>query len=193
VNPVDAAPAFLRVLLLVTAATWVLGELRQSLRHRPEGVKAKWGGEFVFRFVIVVGIISARFLRGVPSGTIRPAAVAAWVGLGLLWCGIGLRFWSFRTLGRYFTFVVQTSTDQPVITDGPYRVLRHPSYAGLLLIVMSAGLLIGNWWSLAALTVATTCGLVFRIHVEERALLHNLGDDYRDYAATHKRLVPFIW
>jgi protein-S-isoprenylcysteine O-methyltransferase Ste14 len=58
---------------------------------------------------------------------------------------------------------------------------------------MSAGLFIGNWWSFVVLTVAATCGLVFRIDVEERALLHNLGNDYRNYAATHKRLVPFVW
>ena len=44
-----------------------------------------------------------------------------------------------------------------------------------------------------ALSVAMTGGLVFRIRVEERALLQSLGDGYRDYAATHKRLVPLIW
>jgi protein-S-isoprenylcysteine O-methyltransferase Ste14 len=47
--------------------------------------------------------------------------------------------------------------------------------------------------SFVCLTVATTGGLVFRIRVEERALLQHLGDGYRDYAATHKRLVPLIW
>lgn len=80
-----------------------------------------------------------------------------------------------------------------MITNGPYRVIRHPSYAGLLLIVMAVGLFIGTWWSLISLTIAVAGGLVFRIRVEERALLQNLGDDYRDYAATHRRLVPFIW
>jgi protein-S-isoprenylcysteine O-methyltransferase Ste14 len=87
----------------------------------------------------------------------------------------------------------QTCGDQPVITNGPYRVLRHPGYAGLLLAVMGAGLFIGNWLSFVSLTIAMACGLVFRIRVEQRALLQNLGDDYRNYAATHKRLVPFIW
>jgi protein-S-isoprenylcysteine O-methyltransferase Ste14 len=96
-------------------------------------------------------------------------------------------------LGRYFTFTVQTSSDQPVITEGRYRVIRHPSYSGLLLVFMAVGLFIGNWWSLVVLTVAIAGGLVFRIRVEERALMQNLGDGYRDYAATHKRLVPLIW
>ena len=111
----------------------------------------------------------------------------------LFWGGVFLRFWSFHTLGRYFTFTVQTSSDQPVISSGPYRVIRHPSYAGLLLIFVAVGVFIGNWWSLAGLIVAVGGGLVFRIRVEERALMQNLGEGYRVYAATHKRLVPLIW
>lgn len=189
-----AIPPFAHGLLLGTVLVWVVLELRQSVNHRPEGVKANWGSEIVFRLAVAAGVLVAIVLsRAAPAAAIRPAAVAACIGLGLLWCGIALRFWSFRTLGRYFTFIVQTSADQPVITDGPYRAIRHPSYAGMLLAVTGLGLFIGNWLSLASLTIAMACGLVFRIRVEERALLQNLGDDYRNYAATHKRLVPFIW
>lgn len=177
-----------------TAAIWVVLELRQSITHRPEGVKANWGSEVLFRLIVGIGALVAAVLSGVAeSATIRPAALADWIGLVLFWGGISLRLWSFRTLGRYFTFTIQTSSDQPVITDGPYRVIRHPSYAGLLLVIMAVGLFIGNWWSLVGLTVAIAGGLVFRIRVEERALMQNLGDGYRDYAATHKRLVPLIW
>jgi protein-S-isoprenylcysteine O-methyltransferase Ste14 len=177
-----------------TAAIWVVLELRQSITHRPEGVKANWGSEVLFRLIVGIGALVAAVLSGVAeSATIRPAALADWIGLVLFWGGISLRLWSFRTPGRYFTFTVQTSGDQPVITDGPYRVIRHPSYAGLLLVIMAVGLFIGNWWSLVGLTVAIAGGLVFRIRVEERALMQNLGDGYRDYAATHKRLVPLIW
>jgi protein-S-isoprenylcysteine O-methyltransferase Ste14 len=187
------APAA-RWLLLVTAVIWVALELRQSITHRPEGHKAGWGSEAVFRLIVAAGAGAAIVLmRTAPGAVIRPAAAAAWAGLALFWLGVALRVWSFRTLGRYFTFVVQASSDQPVITDGPYRFIRHPSYAGILLAVLALGLLIGNWWSLLSLAVAVTGGLVFRIHVEEQALLESLGDRYRSYAATRKRLVPVIW
>jgi protein-S-isoprenylcysteine O-methyltransferase Ste14 len=65
--------------------------------------------------------------------------------------------------------------------------------AAIILAVTGIGLFIGNWLSLIGLTAAVTCGLVYRIHVEERALLRDLGDNYRAYATTHKRLVPYIW
>jgi protein-S-isoprenylcysteine O-methyltransferase Ste14 len=184
----------MRWMLVATAAVWVVLELRQSLAHRPEAVKASRRSEVLFRLIVGIGALMAGALAGIAkSATIRPVAVADWVGLVLFWAGISLRLWSFHTLGRYFTFTVQTSVDQPVISDGPYRLIRHPSYAALLLIMVAVGLLMGNWWSLACLTAAMAGGFVFRIRVEERALMHNLGDGYREYAATHKRLVPFIW
>jgi protein-S-isoprenylcysteine O-methyltransferase Ste14 len=86
-----------------------------------------------------------------------------------------------------------TSGDQPVITTGPYRSLRHPSYTGILLIAIGAGAVWGNWLGLSVLTMMTLVGLVYRISVEEKALLEDLGDRYRTYAEHHKRLIPFVW
>jgi protein-S-isoprenylcysteine O-methyltransferase Ste14 len=107
--------------------------------------------------------------------------------------GEAMRVWSKVTLGRYFTYAVMTSNDQPVITSGPYRFLRHPSYTGILLIAIGAGATWGNWLGLGALTLTTLAGLSYRISVEERALLEELGDRYRTYADQHKRLIPFVW
>ncbi len=188
------ASPVVRLIVVVTVAIWVLLELRQSIGRRREAVEASWTSEVLFRIIGAVGALMAGVLAGLaPSATIRPPTLAVRIGLCLFWGGISLRLWSFRTLGRYFTFTVQTSGDQPVITGGPYRAIRHPSYAGLPLVIVAVGLFVGNWWSLVCLTVATTGALVFRIHVEERALTENLGANYRAYAATHKRLVPFVW
>ena len=97
------------------------------------------------------------------------------------------------TLGKYFTAAVAVSADQPVVSAGPYRVLRHPSYTGLLLAMTGVGLASANWASLISMTVLALAGILWRIHAEERALLATLGDPYRAYAAQHKRLVPLVW
>jgi protein-S-isoprenylcysteine O-methyltransferase Ste14 len=175
----------MRWILVGIAAIWVALELRQSLTHRPEGVNASWGSEFLVRLVVTVGAVGASVLAGVAkSATIRPAAVADWIGLVLFGVGISLRLWSLHALGRYFTFTVQTSGDRPVISNGPYRLIRPPSYVGLLLVIMAVGLFIGNWLSLLCLTIALAGGLAFRIRVEERALMHSLGDAPYDFADT---------
>jgi protein-S-isoprenylcysteine O-methyltransferase Ste14 len=185
-------PPVARALIIATGLVWVVVEIRQSTNTRSEAVTSDKGSRPVIRVCSIAGVIGAVLaFKAVPSATIPSAG--AWVGLALLWCGIGLRFWSFYTLGRYFTFTVQTSPDQPVITAGPYGVIRHPSYAGILLAVVGLGFYFGNWLSLIVLVTAVTGGIVYRIRVEERALVGELGDAYRAYAATHKRLVPYVW
>ena len=72
-------------------------------------------------------------------------------------------------------------------------MVRHPSCAGVLLAFMGLGLFIGNWVSFLILTVAVASGIVFRIRVEERAPVQDLGEPYRAYAVTHTRRVPFVW
>lgn len=182
-----------QVLLGATAVIWVALELRQGLARRPEAVTTDRSSLMVLRAAFIGGFVAAvAIARAVPGARIQPE-LAASLGLILMWCGIAFRFWSFRTLGRYFTFTVQTSKDQPVITDGPYRLVRHPGYTGLLLALTGVGLFLANWAAAVGLTVLVTAGLVYRIRVEERAMLQTIGDRYRDYAATHKRLIPLVW
>ena len=192
-SPLASTSPFLRWIVVGSAVIWWVSELTQSMTHRSEGVKASRGGEILFRLIIGMGAIAAGVLSGARWAVIRPAAAAACIGLVLFWGGVSLRLWSFHTLGRFFTFTIQTSGDQPVIAEGPYRVIRHPSYTGLLLILMGIGLFIGSWLSLICLILTATVALVLRIRVEEQALMQDLGEGYRDYAATHKRLVPFVW
>jgi len=187
-------PTLLRILVLLTGVVWVGMELRQSVNYRPEATSVDRASTRNLVLMVAAGVLVASFaLRDVPSAAIGPVTAARGVALVLLWAGIALRQWSFRTLGRYFTFTIETSGDQPVIATGPYRVLRHPSYTGLLLVLVGIGLLLGNWLSLLAVAVAVTAALVYRIGVEERALEAALGDRYREYAATRKRLIPYVW
>jgi protein-S-isoprenylcysteine O-methyltransferase Ste14 len=131
--------------------------------------------------------------RLVPAAAIRPAAAAFAAGVASLLGGLVLRGWSIKTLGDYFTGAVMVSSDQPVITAGPYRVLRHPSYTGFLLACTGVGLASANGVALAVMVLLPLAVFFWRIHAEETALLAALGDRYRVYAGQHKRLVPFVW
>jgi protein-S-isoprenylcysteine O-methyltransferase Ste14 len=185
----------LEICLLAALLAWVSLELRQALHVRREARTSDQGSIAGLRVAALVGFLGGALLgKAVPAATIGPVAVVGWIGLAALIGGVALRAWCFHTLGHYFTVTVQTSADQPVITAGPYRVLRHPSYAGLLLALLGvATVAMRNWLSLLVVAVAVGGGLAYRIRVEERALLRDLGADYRAYAATHKRLVPFVW
>ena len=129
----------------------------------------------------------------VPAANIGHPAIAFAVGMVLLASGVTVRLWSFWTLGRYFTFTVKVSPDQPVVAAGPYRVVRHPGYAGGLLAMIGFGVLYGNWVSFAVIAALWSVIIIWRIRVEERALLAALDGRYRSYAAHRKRLIPLLW
>ena len=78
-----------------------------------------------------------------------------------------------------FLLLLATLAWEPEVTAGPYRVLRHPSYTGILLAFMGVGLAAANWAGLAAVTLLPLAILLWRIHIEENALLATLGDRYR--------------
>jgi protein-S-isoprenylcysteine O-methyltransferase len=118
---------------------------------------------------------------------------AGWVGIGLMVGGIGLRLWSTRVLGRYYTRTLRTAEDQRVICHGPYKILRHPGYCGVLLMWGGAGLATLNWGTLTAVIVAMSGAYNYRIRCEEHMLCNALGQQYEAYMARTWKLVPFVY
>jgi protein-S-isoprenylcysteine O-methyltransferase Ste14 len=183
------------LLLLIVAMAWGMMELSHASSTRAGTTRADGGGRRLTVVPVVVAASVMLYLAPhiVPAAAIRPGAAAFAVGMVVLLGGLVLRGWSIKTLGEYFTGRVMVSADQLVITAGPYRLLRHPSYTGLLLACAGVGLASANWVAVAAMVVLPLAAVLWRIHAEERALLGTLGDRYRGYAAQHKRLVPLVW
>ena len=182
-------------LLLVAVLGWGTIEAAHLGNSRQGATKVGGAGRRLAAWPFLTAASAVLYLAPhiVPGAAIRPPAVAFAIGLVILVAGLVLRGWSVKTLGSYFTAAVKVSIDQPVVSAGPYRVLRHPSYTGLLLAMTGVGLASANWVSLIGMTVLPLAGLLWRIRAEERALLATLGDPYRAYAAQHKRLVPLVW
>ena len=186
------------LLLLVVTMAWGTMELAkysQGQEGREGATKVRGGGWRLAALACLAAMNIVLYLapRIVPAAAIRPGAAAFAVGLVIMVAGLTLRGWSIKTLGQYFTATVMVSSDQPVVSAGPYRLLRHPSYTGILLACTGVGLASANWAGVAVLMLLPLALFLWRIHIEENALLATLGDRYRAYASHHKRLVPIIW
>eukprot|EP00128_Syssomonas_multiformis_P014508 Colp12_sorted_trinity150504_noHs@17483 len=125
----------------------------------------------------------------------RPWTTLELVSLGVVVSAAALRWWSFRTLGRYFTFVVTIRKDHDLVKEGPYSVLRHPSYTGLLLGIYGYVYLCGFrgpavWSLLLSISIAITS---LRIHNEEAVLKEHFKQKWDDYCKTRWRLIPFVF
>ena len=107
--------------------------------------------------------------------------------------GLFVRFYSIIYLGRFFTPTVSIASDHRLIDSGPYRFIRHPTYTGLLMIVLGFGLSFANLASLLSIFLPILLCLLWRIQIEERALTQAFGDQYRFYMRRTKRLIPLIY
>ena len=121
-------------LYLVGVLGWYLMELVQLLLQRQwrktahrVGPRSFWPAFWVGAAVVVAMLFAAPKIA--PGAAMGLPAVGFAVGMVMLVTGVALRLWAFHALGQYFTFSVKVSPDQPVVTAGPYRLLRHPGYA----------------------------------------------------------------
>jgi protein-S-isoprenylcysteine O-methyltransferase Ste14 len=115
------------------------------------------------------------------------------IGIFLMLAGVAFRWYSIRVLGKYFTRQVAVQPGQTVVENGPYRLIRHPSYSGALLTIFGLGLAFTNWLSLIGVVAIAFIGYSYRVWVEEKTLVDALGESYRQYMSRTKRFIPFVY
>jgi len=111
----------------------------------------------------------------------------------LMVLGLVVRIVAIVTLGKAFSANVAIRCTQTLQRSGLYSVVRHPSYLGMEIIFLAAGVWGHNWGSLAVMVVLPTLAVLYRIHVEEIALRSAFGAEYEDYARMTKRLIPGVY
>jgi protein-S-isoprenylcysteine O-methyltransferase len=116
-----------------------------------------------------------------------------WVGVAMVAAGLALRAWGMSLLGRFYTRTLRVVGDHQVVTGGPYRLIRHPGYAGSLLVWAGFCLGSGNWIALLVVSALMLAAYGWRIRSEERLLVDAFGEDYRRYQRRTARLLPFVY
>jgi protein-S-isoprenylcysteine O-methyltransferase len=168
------------------------GEQARSLRAQPadRGSTRLLGAAFGLGLLALAAapVLNAYGVAGMGLGS-----VVGWVGVAVMVGGLALRLWSQAVLGRYYTSTLRHAAGQPVLASGPYRLLRHPGYAGLLLAWLGAGLATANWAVASAIALLMVAAYRYRIAAEEAMLLGAFGDRYKEYMARTWRLVPYVY
>ena len=117
----------------------------------------------------------------------------SWAAVGVMVVAAALQQWSQRALGPSFTLALQSAAHQAVNRSGPYRWVRHPAYLAQIILFTAFALTGGSWLVATVVGPAAVAGYVYRICEEEQMLLAALGDRYASYAASTRRLIPFVY
>jgi protein-S-isoprenylcysteine O-methyltransferase Ste14 len=157
--------------------------------HRERGDRSFW--------LITAGMLAVFYLSPIEYlfiTTILPRTTFLAVsGLGLVILGAGLFVWARYSLRDNYSGHISVKSGQTLVQSGPYRVIRHPAYAGYLVMVVGISLGYSSLSGLASVFVLLLPGLVYRMNVEEKLLTRYFGDAYCQYILITKRLIPGIW
>jgi len=193
-SSITAKYIFYTVIILWLISEIIGGRLIPSLRRHGSQIKEK---DDVTQLLLIVGIIISIIIVIIftRTGFANIAALPSWVftlGIIFMILGIIIRQWSIAVLGRFFSPKIGVQKDQKVVDNGPYKLIRHPSYTGHLLILTGIGLAYQS--SIAVIIILLVFGVVigYRIHVEEKMLITALGNNYVEYMKRTKKLIPYV-
>ena len=176
---------------------YLISELLLTVTRRSRsrtGMKQDRSTLRVLWMVITVSIAVGVFVAGNWRAAVLPyGRVFAVVGVAIFVVGLVLRWWAIITLGRFFTVDVTIQKDHELVDRGPFRLVRHPSYTGVLLAFVGFALSLRNWAALVVILMPIFVAFVRRMNVEEEALSQALGSHYAEYMARTKRLVPGVY
>jgi len=184
------------VLFDLSIFVWIASEIFGAAlipRLRQRGatrVKRDRGSRALITVSILVSILIAFYFGYGGVGALSDSIF--YIGIFLMFLGVLVRQYAIAILGRFFSLSVQISEDHKVVDKGPYRLVRHPSYTGILITFIGLGLAVQSWGALLVLLLFFGISFGYRMHVEERTLLSGLGHDYASYMKRTKRLIPFV-
>lgn len=113
-----------------------------------------------------------------------------WLGVAAGVVTIALLLWVHRALDRNFSTVARIHGDHTLVTDGPYRWVRHPMYPALWLFSLAACLISANWFIGVPPLLTVTLIMITRPQHEEQQLIEAFGDSYREYMKRTGRFLP---
>jgi protein-S-isoprenylcysteine O-methyltransferase Ste14 len=181
-------PAIRLGTVIAIYVVWLIWESRIAVRETSRApTRMDRGTMELYALGRAATVLSALWLPSLtpPGASWFPVAVCIFLG------GLILRLTAIRTLGDFYSHRVRITDDHGIVSRGPYRFLRHPAYAGMIVAHVGFLILFFNWIGVATMLFWFLPAIVLRIYVEERALAGIAG--YTGYARVRKRLIPLIW
>lgn len=187
---------YIDISVLLISLTVILSGIYVNFQRRSnESDKLKVATDntlLIFRIAVPVSLVASIVIYFTRWGAFE-FNPSIYLGFILVVLGLSVRWYSIRSLGRSFQVNVTIMKDQQLIQHGIYKLIRHPSYTGLLLYYIGLGLIMHNYISIFILLFGPLYAVAMRIRKEEVFLADHFGEDYTEYCKSSSRLIPFIY
>jgi protein-S-isoprenylcysteine O-methyltransferase Ste14 len=170
------------IVWVVFWAYWLLSAIgakhgSRSLRSRPPGVG-----------IVLVGFLLIRVI-GVGSLAVHSPALEA-VGVVLFLSGLALAVWARMYLGRNWGMPMTQKDEPELVTSGPYHLVRHPIYSGILLAFLGTSLATNLYLLIAVVVIGIY--FIYSAKVEEKNMTTTFPNTYPSYRMRTKMLIPYL-
>jgi protein-S-isoprenylcysteine O-methyltransferase Ste14 len=177
--------------LIYLSLAYALSEFLLTLIKRSKGGTTKTRkdrGSLIFLWLMITFGFICAFFMSKPVNNF-------WAGFGfpLIIGGLIIRWIAILQLGNSFTVDVAITKAAKLKTDGIYERVRHPSYSGMLLVMVGFSATMSCFYSFLILVVPVFAAVLYRINIEEKVLINEFGDSYLEYKSRTKKLVPGIY
>jgi protein-S-isoprenylcysteine O-methyltransferase Ste14 len=182
-------------LIPVLWALWLVYWWISALRVRPTRQAESFGSRLSHMLPLIVGaVLLASPTLGVPwlnAPIVSDSEAWFWSGVLLVAAGLGFAIWARAWLSGNWSSGVAVKVDHELIRGGPYAVVRHPIYTGLLTAVLGSALTVGEWRGLIGV-ILIAAGITRRVGLEERVMLDTFGEAYAQYRRDVPAVLPFL-
>jgi protein-S-isoprenylcysteine O-methyltransferase Ste14 len=183
----------IRILWLIFLGYWALSAtgVKKDV-HR----EYRWGRGAVLRVLLLITVVllfRTAFFARPPSDNANASpshTLVAYAGVLLCAAGIAFAIWARSHLGRNWSPTPSLKAEHELITTGPYRLVRHPIYTGMLFALLGNTLVFGA--RSLILVVAFVAIVARRVRLEERLMMQQFPEQYPEYRERTKAVIPFV-
>lgn len=185
--------SFQVIILLLGTLILLLTQPRLSLSEVKENKGSDKGTTFLIFVFVSLGVLASMLEWALLREQAWTWDLLAILGFVSMLAGLGFRVFVIQILGKNFSATVQIKEKQELITQGPYKFLRHPSYTGAWFYFLGFGLFLHTILGTLIFSIGLWFAYQKRIQAEEDTLLQRFGDEYLRYQAKTYRMLPGLW
>lgn len=180
-------------LFIIVFYLWAASELFITFRfrggrHTPRVPRMDRGSYWIILLIVGGSMIVSFLARVLNLGVFHNNL--QYLGIALAAFGVAFRLSAILSLGRFFTVAVTVVSSQKLVKSGPYHWLRHPAYSGSIATLVGLPLSLGTWVGVLLVLVLSLGGYLYRVRIEEQAMLEFFGEEYREYMQHTWRFFP---
>lgn len=192
-------PGDLQIYLRIIAGIWIvflallfIPALRAGVPvERRSAQYLRWSFMIAVALVILVLLLGTFASEALVIRIVPDSPLAGITGVLLTLAGLGFSWWARHHLGKYWSSMVEVKVGHCIVKTGPYRFVRNPMYAGILIAFAGAAIAIGEVLAFVVLLIGFVSVWV-KIKAEERILTETFGEEYLHYKREVKALIPFV-